>query len=171
VVHSSRFKLPSQRRNRSLDSGDDQSKIVEHITQAFEQREQPVNAHTFLRRWHTFSKPVALRCDDGNEYVVKGQHAGRGIVNDHVVAHLGVALGAPVGVPRLVNIPLELKQFEPDLQDISDGLAHGTVLLPNCTDRQWLDHTNTAENRPRFALLAVLYGVVLGRGPPIDLRK
>ena len=36
-----------------------------------------VKAVTFLTKWESFSKPVALRCDDKVEYVVKGRQAGQ----------------------------------------------------------------------------------------------
>lgn len=137
-------------------------------------REPPVMAHTFLRRWPSYSKPVALACGDGREYVVKTRQAGRAIVNDHVLAHLGFILGAPVGAPKLVDIPTELTSLEPQLTDLPAGIAHGTLFVRNCSDRQWIMHANVMENRNRFALLAVLYGwgyagdtqLIYGNDPP-----
>jgi hypothetical protein len=128
------------------------------LREAARHRSSPVIAQTFINRWPSFSRPVALGCSDGNEYVVKGQHAGRAIINDQVIAHLGTMLGAPVGQPRIVVIPAELKDIEPLLADITEGTAHGTLLIRNCSDRQWLTYTDLVENRERFALLAVLYG-------------
>ncbi len=41
-----------------------------------------VKARTFERGWNTKAQPVLLRCTDGKDYVVKGQNAGRQIVNE-----------------------------------------------------------------------------------------
>lgn len=90
--------------------------------------------------------------------MVKGKQAGRGIVNDQVIAHLGVELGAPVGLPRIVNIPDELVSIEPQLADVAPGLSHGTLAIPDCTDRSWVSFCEEGDNRKRFARLAVLYG-------------
>jgi hypothetical protein len=49
-----------------------------------------------------------LACDDGQEYVVKGRHVPRTLVNDQIVGHLGKAMEAPVGEVRLVDVPAEL---------------------------------------------------------------
>src|SRR5690242_8376939 len=64
---------------------------------------QAVIAETFLDRFGTASTPVRLACDDGNEYVVKSAHAGRMIVTDQIVGRIGIACGAPVGAPALVD--------------------------------------------------------------------
>ena len=121
-------------------------------------RASAATAQTFIREWNSFSHPVAVSCDDGLVYVVKGRQVGRGIVNEQVVARIGIALGAPVGEPALIEIPQALIDVEPRLGFLSAGLAHGNRFVSGCSDRLWIDHTSVAENRARFALLAVLYG-------------
>lgn len=121
-----------------------------------------VKAETFLRTWGTFSRPAALQCDDGQVYIVKARQKDRPdsktLANDHVVARLGMLLGAPVGVPMLVNVPQELIALQPELQLWENGISHGTRQVEHATERLWLDHHQVPENRPRFAMLAVLYG-------------
>ena len=130
------------------------------IDRALARPSQEVRATTFRRFWGSSSRPVLLLCDDKNEYVVKGSQAGRMIFNDHVVAWLGNALGAPTGVPRVVDVPAALINIEPQMAHMAAGLAHGTHWVPDCTDARPLEHTALAENRSRFAALSVLYGWV-----------
>lgn len=120
-----------------------------------------VVARTFRQRWETASRPVLLGCDDGGEYVTKGRQAGRMVVNDHVVHRLGNALEAPTGDVVFVDVPQELIDEEPQMQHLVSGIAGGTRFIPNCADGG-VEHTDVAENRPRFGLLAVLYGWALG---------
>jgi HipA-like kinase len=117
---------------------------------------------TFRRKWQSASRPVLLLCDDGKEYVVKGSHAGRQIVNDHIVAHLGAALGAPVSAAALVIIPDELKQAEREMADVSAGLSHGSLWIPGCSERDDRVACSEVGNPERFALLAVLFGWCFG---------
>lgn len=49
---------------------------------AIAQPEEPVLAITFRRSWNSAARPVLVRCIDKNEYVIKGQQAGRQIIND-----------------------------------------------------------------------------------------
>lgn len=99
-----------------------------------------------------------MSCGDGHEYVVKGRQVGRAIVNEQVIAQIGLALGAPVGQPALIDVPAELIAAEPAMQHMLPGVSHGTRYLRDCSDRLWIEHVNVAVNRARFALLAVLYG-------------
>jgi hypothetical protein len=109
---------------------------------------------------HTEVLPQALDTP-GEEYVVKGRQAGRQVVNDHIIAHLGLALGAPTGQPRLIDIPAELIKVEYRLAHIPPGTSHGTLFIRGCFDSQDLIATSELGNRPRLALLAVLYGWVV----------
>jgi hypothetical protein len=117
---------------------------------------------TFIRRWDTNARPAAFMCDDGKVRVVKcrrnDQEMGRILISDHIVAHLGQALGAPTGEPRLVDVPAELVAAEPQIAHFVPSVGHGTLFVDGCTDRQWLSHMSVPENRPRFARLATLYG-------------
>jgi hypothetical protein len=124
------------------------------------QREKPLRAITFRQGWSTKARPVQVKCDDGNEYVVKGQQAGRQIVNDQIVARLGMAIAAPVGEPKLVDVT-ELATVEDRLSHITPGTAHGTLFIPDCDHEEYtLIATSEPDNRPRLARLAVLYGWV-----------
>ncbi len=59
------------------------------------QAEEPILVITIRRGWNSAARPVLVRGIDKKEYVIKGQQAGRQIINDQVVARLGVAMGAP----------------------------------------------------------------------------
>jgi hypothetical protein len=120
-------------------------------------RPAALRAETFLLRWHSFSQPVAASCTDGEVYIVKGQQAGRAIVNDQILARLGVALGAPIGQPAIIDIT-DLRAVESELQHMPAGTCHGTLRIPDCSDRLWVEHVDEPLNRERFARLAVLYG-------------
>ena len=114
-------------------------------------------AETFHRKWPSFSRPVLVTCDDGKKYVLKGAHCGKAIVNEQIVARLGALLGAPVCPTLLVEIPAELCNIEPQMNDISPGLAHAIEYIDDCSERAGIDHTGLRENRERFASLQVLY--------------
>ncbi len=136
----------------------DTDAIILGLDAAAENRPAPIRADTFHERWPSASHPVRLQCENNQFYVVKGQHAGRAIFNDQVVARLGCKIDAPVGVPVLIFIPHELQQAEPRMQGITPGIAHGTQFVNNTSNREWLLHTDKPYNRLRFALLSVLYG-------------
>lgn len=114
-------------------------------------------AETFHRKWPSFSRPVLVTCDDGRKYVLKGAHCGKAIVNEQIVARLGILIGAPICPTTLVEIPAELCAINPQMSDIAPGLAHGIEFIDDCTERAGMDHTGVPENRSRFAALQVLY--------------
>lgn len=123
----------------------------------------PVDAETFLQAWITWSRPIAVRCSDGNVYVVKGlqptrPEMGRALVAEHVVGRLGRTLGAPIPDVALVNVPSQLISIEPSIAHLSPGLAHGSLLVANCSDRLGIVPPATDRNRSAYATLAVLYG-------------
>ncbi|WP_206818176.1 HipA family kinase [Chroococcus sp. FPU101] len=118
-----------------------------------------IRAVEYTRGWRTKSEPVLLECEDGNDYVVKGQQAGRQIVNDQLVARLGKLLDAPVGKPEIILIPQTLINNNPRyLENFRAGTAHGTLWIKDCRDSYTLIATGEAENRHRLVLLATLYG-------------
>lgn len=121
---------------------------------------QPLKAITFRRAWRTKAQPVLLQCEDGRNYMVKSQQAGRQIVNDQIVARLGEFLGAPIGRPKIIEIIPDLVEIEPQLAHISPGIAHGTCFIERCFDSYELIATSENENRLRLMLLAILYGWV-----------
>jgi hypothetical protein len=136
----------------------DKDRWRESLSLAALQREIPIRAETFLRAWPSFSRPVAVVCSDGLEYVIKGPQIGRAVINDQVVARLGIAMNAPVGKAKLVEVPSELVDIEPQLSHIQPGVAHGSLFTPDCSDRSWIAYTDEPGNRLRFALLSILYG-------------
>jgi hypothetical protein len=136
----------------------DTDTIILGLNAAAEDRPPTIRAETFIKRFTTASQPVILQCEGDQIYVVKGQHAGRAIFNDQVIARLGCKMDAPVGLPALIFIPPELQQNEPQMQGLIPGIAHGTLYVSNTTEREWLLHTDKHYNRPRFALLSIMYG-------------
>lgn len=118
---------------------------------------QHLKAIEYTRSWRTKSEPILLECEDNQDYVVKTQRSDRQIINDQLVARLGQLLEAPVGEPKLIHIPQELIDYTPNLKNISPGIAHGTLWIPNCFD-DTLMATSEPQNRLRLVLLATLYG-------------
>ena len=76
--------------------------------------EVAIQAETFIKGWQSASKPVALKCADGNTYVVKGTNAGRQAINDRIAAKLATLVGAPVPPSALIAIPEELRTATPE---------------------------------------------------------
>ncbi len=114
-------------------------------------------AETYHQRWESDSKPVLVTASDGIDYVVKGIHKGRILVNDRVVGLLGTLLEAPVGSVALIDVTQELIALEPKMGHMRPGISHGTVFLRGCGDREGVAHAD-GDNRERFARLAALYG-------------
>lgn len=131
--------------------------VREEIRAAARGDRHPVVAETFLQKWPSASRPVLCSCSDKSTRVIKGAHNGRQLVPDHVVGRLGQLIEAPVGITGFAVIPEELKGIEPQLSDVGPGIGHSTIWLPDCTDRQAVDHMNKEYNRERFARLQVLY--------------
>jgi hypothetical protein len=79
------------------------------------------------------------------------------LVNDHVVAKIGILLGAPVPLVTVIQVPSELISAEPEMSHMTPGLSHGSRFVPQCHDG---GVQGSPENRDRFSRLAVLYGIV-----------
>jgi hypothetical protein len=129
------------------------------IVAAAGQRSVPVGARSYLQGWKTNARPVLVRCDDDHEYVVKGRQVGRALVADQVVGYLGGVIAAPVPPVVLVDVPAELIQAEPAMAHMSPGVGHGCRWMPGCIDSVHIANAGRPWNRPRFALLAILYGL------------
>jgi hypothetical protein len=126
--------------------------------------------------WPSASRPFIARGADKCEYVVKARQADRNIerqmVNDQVVARLGVMMNAPVAKPSLVEISTDLIELSPLHSYIFAGTAHATEFIKDCSDdRELFLHTKEPANRDRFALLCVLYGWVYARDHQFIYRK
>ncbi len=135
----------------------DRQRWREQLEVAIAQSRTIIEARTFKKGWSTKAQPVLLRCNDGKDYVVKGRNAGRQIINEQIVARLGLLLGAPVTDVQFVDLT-KLIEIEKNLAHISYEIAHGSAFVPDCFDSRDLIATSNIENRSRLALLAVLYG-------------
>jgi hypothetical protein len=129
------------------------------VVEATANRPPRIMAETFIRKWDTGSRPVRLRCADGNNYVVKGRQVGRIAFNDQVAARLGRAISAPVpDAVALVEVPQELIAANPgEMGHMQPGVGHGTKMIENTSERLAVQR-NEPYNRPRFALLSVFFG-------------
>jgi hypothetical protein len=134
------------------------------IEAEFCNRPVPIKAETYLRSWPSHSKPVALMCENGGKYVVKAlqmnrvAEMGRVLVNDQIVARLGKLIHASVPHVALIDVPAELIAGQPEMSHMMAGIAHGSQFVENVTEREAVAHVAIPENRPRFALLAILFG-------------
>lgn len=125
----------------------------------------PVTAQTYHQKWGSASRPVLCGCSDGKQYVIKGSHNGRQLITDNMIGRLGQLLGAPVGEIGFANIPQDLKNAQPEMADIGIGIGHATVWVPGCSEKQSIANVALPENRPRFALLLVLYSWTVSNDP------
>jgi hypothetical protein len=138
--------------------------IGAQIAAEFCNRPAPIRATTYLQSWPSNSRPVNLMCEGGVKYVVKALQVnrvaemGRVLVNDQVTARLGELIHASVPHAALIDVPAELIANQPEMSHMIAGVAHGSQFIENVTDRAGIEHAAIAENRPRFALLAVLFG-------------
>jgi hypothetical protein len=131
------------------------------IAAAMEKKLVPLKAETFLREFSGASSAVLLRCKEGQECVVKGNHLRREIIAEQVVGRLGSAIGASVGDVTLVDVPPELIRINPKMQHMPPGLSHGShsLLAEVNEDKKGIENQHLPANRSRFSLLAVLYGL------------
>jgi hypothetical protein len=87
-------------------------------------------------------------------------------VNEQIVGHLGKLVNAPIPPVQIVGVPTDLVILNRlELDHLYAGLAHGSPLQENCTDKKWLANTDVPENERRFAALAVLYGWAYANDP------
>ncbi|MBD1862334.1 MULTISPECIES: HipA family kinase [Trichocoleus] len=122
--------------------------------------------------WRSAARPVLARGIDQKQYIVKGKQAGRQIVNDQIVARLGVAMGAPVGEPKIVEISPDLLELYPQYDFLKPGTAHATRFISNCSDdREPIQFAQHTDNRARFALLSVLFGWVYSQDKQFLYQK
>ena len=137
------------------------------ISDVIAQKTITLTAVTFLKGWNTDSKPVALQCSDGQEYVIKGRHSlshvgkmERVCTNEQVVARIGKAMGAPVSDVALVEVSQQFIDINPSMSHMMAGICHGCKLISDCSEREALDNLALPENRERFARLSVLFGIM-----------
>lgn len=133
------------------------------IAVAMSNRLDPVDAHVYrCIQFSSHSSPLVMGCRDGRDYVVKGLRRpdlARALVNDHVMGILGREMHAPVPAVSLVNIPAALDQRSAGAQALPAGVAHGSHYMPDASKvREGIKNFDIAINRPRFAILAIMYG-------------
>ena len=144
---------------KSLGAGHREVDWKSLIQAAVGTRLEHVLAETYLKKWGSASKPVALSCADGNIYVVKGQQAGRMVFNDQVAARFGSLIGAPVPPVALVLVPDDLIKASAQMGHVQAGLSHGSREIGNTTDKSTnFDHLDDGDNKARFLALAIFYG-------------
>ena len=123
-------------------------------------------------------RPVKLRVAGGGVYVVKGlwhpgipTHdnlpPGRSMFNENVAGRLGSFMYAPVPEVALIDVPQQLiDQFADAMQRLRPGIAHGSRFIEDRVVEERKEQMRfpiEAQNRPRFALLAILFGWTNGR--------
>jgi hypothetical protein len=108
------------------------------------------------------NQPAVFRCSDGFDYVVKARTRVpiRFTVNDAVAAKLGLSMVAPVLDPKIVYVHPDLVTGVPILHDFRPGHCYGTLQDPDLSDRFGVKEANWSYNRPRFAKIAVLWGLL-----------
>ncbi len=111
-------------------------------------------------------RPALVVGLDGRRFVAKGlqrhrtdEPLGRRLFADQVVGRLGVAMGAPVADVTLLHLSKDIADSNVATMHLDPGTLHGSIfrddLEPGWEDIEFL---NEAENRQRFAQLAVLFG-------------
>lgn len=129
------------------------------IDERIRNRPRPIEARTYIETLRGTSNPVVVTCRNGIDYVVKGTHLGRVAANEQTVAHLALAIAAPVPEPAQVEISSEFIAANPVvMRDFASGVHHGSRYIPGLSDRSWIMNDRVPLNRVRFARLAVLYG-------------
>lgn len=124
------------------------------------------SAQTYRHSYNTASRPVVLKCDDGQNWVVKAQFAGRGVAADCALAAIAHAVGAPVPPTALVSVPGELIAAEPELQNVrgagplQPGVWHGSRWIEGIhgTGNKRDDAVRVGpQNAVRYSRLALFY--------------
>lgn len=131
-----------------------------------------LEAKEFVRNMGGSSRAFSVRTSDGSVWVLKGRRPWvnpdlrihRTLFNDQTVARIGLALGAPVPSSALVRVTdAFIAAHATVLTDHQHGIFHGSAMIDGTVSRfrVWPEPSVLA-NRPRFALMAVLFGWVLG---------
>lgn len=126
-------------------------------------RPAPLIAFTYAGGVNSWSHPRILALRDGREFFVKMRQHGRPVMDGAIfteclASKLAYIIGAPVPSVEIIEVSHSLIAMNPDMAPMIAGLAHGSLTIPNVTNRNGILYTSLAENRRRFALFAVLYG-------------
>lgn len=132
------------------------------LTKAIQVLEPATRAETLVKSWFnpgSAAAPVAVKCADGNTYVIKGTNAGRQTVNDRIAAKLAALIKCrAVPAAILVAVSDELKSVNSQMAHIASGTAHGSRVMEECTDKLGIQHVDEGDNRTRFAQAAIFHG-------------
>ena len=87
-------------RERVQDLGEPPVDRRKLIQDALACRPRPISAHTYVRRWETSSKPVALLCDDGQAYITKARQNGKPEMSRVMITDGSRSAGCPARCVR-----------------------------------------------------------------------
>lgn len=116
-----------------------------------------VTVRTHLRDFTGMSLAALVTCDDGAKYVIKRSSLGRALVAEHVVARLGLRIGAPCMEVCLANVSAELIALDPKLARFAGGQAHAVAFVDGLVEIRKVTHEMHPFNRARFARLYILF--------------
>lgn len=87
------------------------------------------------------TRPFLCRGDDGRQYYVKGNSAGRrALISEWLAGKLGFQLGLPIPPFAQANIPAELIQFSArdDIRDLGTGVGFASELVASVDELPYL---------------------------------
>jgi hypothetical protein len=121
---------------------------------------QPISTvavQTHLNDFGGMSQAALVICDDGRKYVIKRASLGRPLVGEHVVARLGLRIGAPCMEVCLATLSGELIALDPKLARFASGPAHASIFVDGLQEIRNITHAVHPLNRTRFAMLYILF--------------
>ncbi|QIM19567.1 hypothetical protein G7066_15080 [Leucobacter coleopterorum] len=122
-----------------------------------------------LQRTASGSEAFLGLASDGNQYWVKAPDNPQGsrTLIAEVIAHgIGRMLGAPVPDTALVNIPAKLPWTYKDGRQMREGVAHGSLNIPNVIESDdWGTYSRRDDNRRRQARILALWDLCMGVDP------
>jgi hypothetical protein len=102
------------------------------------------------------TQPVFCKGEDGNNYFVKGYHAGRrSLINEYVCGRLALALGLPVADFEIVEIQAELVELSclSNNQLLQPGLAFGSREVIHAQELSYTQRSKIAHKLRRDVLM------------------
>lgn len=87
------------------------------------------------------TRPFICRGDDGQQYFVKGNGAGRrALIAEWMAGHVGVRLGLPIPTFKQTLVPSELVELSAreDIRELGAGTGFGSQLVENADELAYL---------------------------------